>query len=136
MFGEKIRLSVVTPDRKVVDEDVDEVVLPGDLGYFGVLPGHAPYLVRLHAGEADYRSGRSHQYLAIGGGFAEVLPDRVTVLADSAERPGEIRLEEAESEVARAEEGMRTAPPEEQDAARARLAHARIRVEVALRAAE
>src|SRR3989304_3981374 len=70
-------------------EDVDEVVAPGLQGYFGVLPGHVPFLTSLQSGEVSYRIGRTEQYLAVRGGFAEVQGDRVTILAERAERPEE-----------------------------------------------
>lgn len=82
----KLTLEVVTPDRSLVREEVDEVQVPGSEGYFGVLPGHTPLLATLKVGEFWYRVGQEKHYLAIAGGFVEVLPDRVTVLADGAER--------------------------------------------------
>ncbi|MGH9749289.1 MAG: F0F1 ATP synthase subunit epsilon [Candidatus Polarisedimenticolia bacterium] len=82
-----ILFEVVTPEKRVVSEVVDEVVLPGSEGYLGVLPGHAPLLTRLGIGDLTYRLGRARRHLALAGGFAEVLPDRVIVLADVAERP-------------------------------------------------
>jgi F-type H+-transporting ATPase subunit epsilon len=78
----KILLEVVTPDRAVVREDVDEVQLPGSEGYFGVLPGHTPLLAALKTGEMWYRIGQEKRTLPITGGFVEVLPDHVTVLAE------------------------------------------------------
>jgi F-type H+-transporting ATPase subunit epsilon len=78
----KIRLEIVTPDLVLASEDVDEVQLPGSEGYFGVLPGHTPLLATLKQGELWFRIGSQRQTFAVGGGFVEVLPDRVTVLAD------------------------------------------------------
>jgi F-type H+-transporting ATPase subunit epsilon len=130
----RIRLEIVTPEREVLREEVDEVVLPGEYGYFGVLPGHAPYLVRLRAGEARYRDGRVRRYLAVAGGFAEVQDDRVFVLADSAERPDEIDVEAARNDVSEAEEEMRNAAGDDLDVARVRYDRALIRVQVAARA--
>jgi F-type H+-transporting ATPase subunit epsilon len=84
----KIRLEIVTPDRVLASEEVDEIQLPGSEGYFGVLPGHAPFLATLKNGELWFRVGSERHTFAVGGGFAEVLPDRVTVLAEqSAESP-------------------------------------------------
>src|SRR3954464_7002502 len=87
-----ITLEVVTPDRSVVTERVDEVEIPGADGYFGVLPGHTPLLAMLQVGELSYRRGSETVHLSIAFGFAEVLPDRVTILAQLAERADEIDI--------------------------------------------
>ena len=79
-----IRLEVVTPERMLVREEVDEVVVPGEDGYLGVLPGHTPLLATLKVGELWYRKGTEKTQVPISGGFVEVLPDRVTVLAEMA----------------------------------------------------
>src|SRR4029453_8150063 len=76
---------IVTPERKILSETVDEVVLPGRDGYLGVLPGHAPLLTSLKIGEVEYRQGSEKSYLSLAWGFAEILPDKVTILADVAE---------------------------------------------------
>src|ERR1043165_1298019 len=86
----KLLLEIVTPDRSLIREEIDEVVLPGSDGELGVLPGHTPLLTSLKVGELWYRQGQERHYLAIAFGFAEVLPDRVTVLADVGERAQEI----------------------------------------------
>jgi F-type H+-transporting ATPase subunit epsilon len=78
-------LEIVTPDHALVREEVDEVQLPGAEGYFGILPGHAPLLAMLKVGELWYRIGARKQHVPLTGGFVEVLPDRVTVLAEVAE---------------------------------------------------
>src|SRR5918912_1448296 len=83
-------LRIVTPDRLLVHEQVDEVEVPGAEGYFGVLPGHTPLLAALAVGEMWYRKGQEKTYLSIAFGFAEVLPDRVTILARLAEKAEEI----------------------------------------------
>ena len=83
----KLTLDLVTPDRALVSQEVDEVQLPGSEGYLGVLPGHTPLLTMLNVGELWYRIGAEKHYLAVSFGFAEVLPDRVTFLALFAERP-------------------------------------------------
>src|SRR5512145_283379 len=98
-----IELQVVTPDRLIVRERVDEVQIPGSKGYFGVLPGHTPLLAALAVGELWYRKGQEKTYLSIAFGFAEVLPDRVTVLARLAERAEDIDVERAEAARQRAE---------------------------------
>jgi len=103
-MADSIRLEIVTPERQVVDESVDEVVLPSVEGSMGVLPGHAPLLARLEPGEVSYRRGDSRHYLAISGGFAEVLRSSVSILAQTAERAEEIDVERARRSRQRAEE--------------------------------
>jgi F-type H+-transporting ATPase subunit epsilon len=101
--ADRLTLEIATPMRLVVSEVVDEIVLPGALGYFGVLPGHAPFLTTLGIGEVTYRVARDEQHLALAGGFAEVRNDKVIVLADTAERPEEIDRARAERARERAE---------------------------------
>ncbi len=102
-------LEIVTPDRAVVHERVDEVQLPGSEGNLGILPGHTPLLTRLRVGPAWYRKGTEIVNLAIADGVAEVLPDKVRLLALIAERDDEINLERAEEARRRAEERMKAA---------------------------
>src|SRR5919106_6888973 len=102
----KLTLEIVTPDRSLVREEVDEVELPGSEGYFGVLPGHTPLLSTLMVGEMWYRVGQEKRYLAVAGGFVEVLPDRVTVLAQIGERAEDIDVARAEAAKRRAEERL------------------------------
>jgi F-type H+-transporting ATPase subunit epsilon len=130
-----VTLEVVTPDRSVVHEQVDEVEIPGDDGYFGVLPGHTPLLAMLQVGELWYRRGSEKVYLSIAFGFAEVLPDRVTVLAQLAEKADEIDIARAEAARRRAEE-LIAKPVPEMDYERARIALMKslIRLQVATRA--
>src|SRR5687767_8646479 len=106
----KITLEIVTPDRSLVNEQVDEVQLPGSDGYFGVLPGHTPLLATLTVGEMWYRVGQDVRYLAIAFGFVEVQPDRVTVLAQIAERAQDIDVARAEAAKKRAEERVAEQP--------------------------
>ena len=101
-----IDLQIVTPERLLVQEQVDEVEIPGSKGYFGVLPGHTPMLASLAVGELWYRKGQDKIFLSIAYGFAEVLPDRVTILARLAERAEDIDIERAESARRRAEERL------------------------------
>jgi F-type H+-transporting ATPase subunit epsilon len=115
-----IELQIVTPDRAIVREQVDEVEIPGVGGYFGVLPGHTPLLAELSVGELWYRKGQEKTYLAIAYGFAEVLPDRVTILAQLAERAEEIEVERAEA--ARSRAAKRLEEKSDVDYARARIA--------------
>ena len=130
----KLTLEIVTPDRSLGREEVDEVELPGSEGYFGVLPGHTPLLSTLMVGELWYRIGQEKRYLAVSGGFVEVLPDRVTVLADIGERAEDIDVARAEAAKRRAEE--RLAKTMDVDIERARLAllKALMRLQVATRA--
>jgi F-type H+-transporting ATPase subunit epsilon len=131
----KLTLEIVTPERSLASEQVDEVQLPGSEGYFGVLPGHAPLLATLQVGELWYRIGQEKHYLAVAFGFAEVLPERVTVLAQIAERPEDIDVPRAEAAKKRAEERIST-PQVEMDFERARVAMMKslIRLQVAARA--
>jgi len=102
----KLTLEIVTPDRSLVNEQVDEVQLPGADGYFGVLPGHTPLLAALQVGELWYRLGQEKRFLVVAFGFAEVLPERVTVLAQVAEREQDIDIDRAERAMKRAEERL------------------------------
>jgi F-type H+-transporting ATPase subunit epsilon len=131
-----ITLEIVTPDRALVTEQVDEVQLPGAEGYFGVLPGHAPLLASLQVGELWYRKGQEKHYLAIAFGFVEVLPDRVTVLANIAERAEDIDLARAEKAKVRAQERVAGPRTSDIDFDRARIAMMKslIRLQVASRA--
>jgi F-type H+-transporting ATPase subunit epsilon len=129
-------LELATPTRLVVAEAVDEVVVPGIEGYFGVLPGHAAFLTTLGTGEVMYRIGGDEHYLAASGGFAEVRNDKVVILADRAERPGEIDRARAERARERAE--RRLAGRGGDDAidyarATAALARAMVRLQTAAR---
>jgi F-type H+-transporting ATPase subunit epsilon len=102
-----IDLKIITPERMLVHEQVDEVEIPGFEGYFGVLPGHTPLLADLAVGELWYRRGQEKIYFSIAYGFCEVLPDRVTVLARIAEKAEEIDVARAEEAKRRAEERLR-----------------------------
>jgi F-type H+-transporting ATPase subunit epsilon len=130
-----IQLQIVSADRSLVNETVDEVEIPGSDGYFGVLPGHTPLLAVLGAGELWYRQGQEKHYFAIAFGFAEVLPDRVTILAMIAEKADEIDRARAEAAKKRAEERLASAVVD-MDAERARIALLKslIRLQVATRA--
>jgi len=102
----KLTLEIVTPDRALVNEQVDEVELPGSEGYFGVLPGHSPLLASLQVGELWYRIGNEKHYLSVAFGFVEVLHEHVTVLARLAEKAQDIDVARAEAAKKRAEEGL------------------------------
>jgi len=131
----KLQLQIVSADRSLLNETVDEVVIPGFDGYFGVLPGHTPLLAVLQVGELWYRQGQEKHYVSIAFGFAEVLPDRVTILAQIAEKADEIDLVRAEAAKKRAEERL-ARPAVDMDAERARISLLKslIRLQVATRA--
>jgi len=131
----KLTLEIVTPDRALVTEQVDEVELPGSEGYFGVLPGHTELLASLQVGELWYRIGQEKFYLAVAFGFVEVLPDHVTVLARIAEKAQDIDVGRAESAKQRAESRV-ASPSPDMDFERARVALMKslIRLQVASRA--
>ena len=127
-----LTLEIVTPDRKVVAEQVDEVEIPGAEGYFGVLPGHTPLLATLQVGELWYRKGNEKVFLSIAFGFAEVLPDRVTILAQIAEKADEIDIARAEAAKRRAEERVSKLQPDmDYERARIALMKSLIRLQVA-----
>ena len=130
----KIQLQIVSVDRSLVNETVDEVEIPGDDGYFGVLPGHTPLLGTLQVGELWYRQGQEKHYLLIAFGFVEVQPDRVTVLAETAESAVEIDVTRAEAAKKRAEDRL-ARPTADMDFERARVAMMKslIRLQVASR---
>lgn len=102
-----IRLELVTPERLLVSEEVDEVIAPGYEGEFGVLPDHTPYLAILEIGILRYRKGTGTRKIAVGGGFAEVGPDRMVVMADVAEKAEEIDIERARKAHDRAEASLK-----------------------------
>ena len=126
-----IQLQVVSADRSLVNERVDEIEIPGADGYFGVLPGHTPLLASLGTGEMWYRKGQEKVFVALASGFAEVLPDKVTILARIAERAEDIDVPRAEAARKRAEE--RLAQPKSEidyDRAQAALMRAVARLQV------
>jgi F-type H+-transporting ATPase subunit epsilon len=129
----EIHLDIVTPDRLVAHGAVTEVTLPGKNGYLGILPGHAPLLTELAAGELEYQSGSVKHTVLIDRGFAEVLGDRVIVLTEAAEHPGEIDIAGAEQAKAHAEEHLTRfdAPQADLEQARKTLAWAMVRLEKA-----
>ncbi len=128
-----IELVVVTPDRLVVEAAVSAVTIPGASGYLGVLPGHAPLLTELDIGRVTYTRANGEHAIAVARGFAEVLPGRVVILADTAERAEEIDAERAERARQRAEEELRkmTQAGESMDQAREALRRAISRLETA-----
>lgn len=131
----QFNLQIVSADRSIVNETVDEVQVPGSEGYFGVLAGHTPLLALLGTGELWFKQGADTHYVSLSGGFAEVQPDRVTILAQIAERADEIDVARAEAAKRRAEERL-SRPTMDIDSERARVALMKslIRLQVATRA--
>ena len=106
-MAENIRLEVVTPEHAVLDEEAQIVVAPGSLGEFGVLIGHTPFLTSLKVGTIHYKDANGNErYIFVSGGFAEALPDKVTVLVESAERRRDIDAERAKTAMERATERL------------------------------
>lgn len=127
----KLQFEIVTPERRVLQLEADEVVLPSNDGSMGVLPGHAPLLARLDAGEASYRVGSTRHYLAVSGGFAEVEHHRVSVLARTAEKAEEIDLERATAARSSAEKALQAHPTgDDLQRAEVRLKRAISRIQV------
>jgi F-type H+-transporting ATPase subunit epsilon len=133
MLPDAIELVIVTPERQLLREKAVEVQMPGENGYLGVLPGHAPLITELGIGELSYHdpSGKESAHLAIFRGFAEVLSDRVTVLAETAERAEEIDVQRAKDALARAEKRLASNDPNiDWDRANIALQRALIRIQV------
>ncbi|MBI1987114.1 MAG: F0F1 ATP synthase subunit epsilon [Nitrospinae bacterium] len=129
---EKISLEIVTPDRQLVKEMVDEITAPGSEGYFGVLPGHIPFLTTLKIGEVAYRRERETRYLAVSWGYAQVEPAKMVILAEIAEPAEEIDIERAQRARMRAEKRLEEKTEElDFERARAALEKALIRLQVA-----
>jgi F-type H+-transporting ATPase subunit epsilon len=131
-MADTFELEVVTPDRLVVKDHAEEMQIPGKNGYLGILAGHAPLITELAIGEISYRSGSGAERLAVAWGFAEVLPDKVTILAETAERADQIDVARSEQAKQRAEERLKGGAGEV-DVARAlrALKRAEVRLQVA-----
>ncbi len=132
-MADKIRLRIVTPSRLVLDEEVDEVTAPGELGEFGVLPNHIAFLSTLVPGELSFKQGATKVTLAISGGYAEVLDNVMTVLASSAEFPDEIDIVRSQRAKAQAEEVLAGANfgDDDRQTAEEALRRAAVRLQVA-----
>lgn len=132
-MADKLKLELVTPYKKVLTEEVDEITATGALGEFGILPGHAPFLTSLKIGEFSYKTGGVVQHLAVNWGYFEVEDDKVTVLVETAEKADEIDLQRAKAALGRAEEALKKLTPEDKDFRiyEAALARAIIRMQVA-----
>lgn len=125
---------IVTPDRLVAHDQAEEMQIPGKNGYIGILPGHAPLITELAVGEITYRLNGVTEYLACAWGFAEVLPRKVTILAETAERAEEIDIERARKALQRAEERLRSGDPNlDYERALNALRRAQVRLQVAER---
>ncbi len=127
----KLLLEIVTPYGLVVSEEVDEVVCAGSEGEFGVLPGHVPFFTTLKIGMLTYKKGNSTKYVFVNWGYAEVRPDKVMILADSAEKSEDIDVERARAAMKRAEERLKKAEEIDFKRAESALERAVTRIQVA-----
>ena len=132
-MAEKLKVELVTPYKKVLSEEVDEITATGALGEFGVLPGHAPFLTSLKIGELSYKKDGAFHHMALNWGYFEVENDKVTVLVETAERADEIDLERAKAALSRAESELKSVTSEDKNFRiyEAALERALIRVQVA-----
>jgi len=131
-MADAIELEIVTPERLLVHEQVEGVEIPGKAGDIGVLPGHAPLITELSIGEISYKHGGVAEHLSVAWGFAEVLPEKVTILAQTAERPQEIDVKRAQEAKARAEAELQKAAPDlDFEATLNALKRAEVRLKVA-----
>ncbi len=134
-MADTFEFEIVTPEKMVLKDVAEQMQIPGKNGYIGVLPGHAPLITELAIGEISYTAHGETNYLAVAWGFAEVLPEKVTIIAERAEKPAEIDTARAEQAKARAEEQLRANGPElDYQAVLADLKRAEIRLQVASRA--
>jgi F-type H+-transporting ATPase subunit epsilon len=131
-MADTFQLEIVTPEKLVVKEAVDEAQIPGLDGYLGILPGHAPLITELGVGVITYRAGGTTKTLSVAWGFAEVLQDKVTILAETVERPDEIDVARAQQAKERAEQLLKSNDPElDYDRAQDDLRRAETRLKVA-----
>jgi F-type H+-transporting ATPase subunit epsilon len=131
-MADAIELEIVTPDKQVVRESVEAIEIPGKAGYIGVLPGHAPLITELTIGEISYKRNGNTEHLSVAWGFAEVLPDKVTILAQTAERAQDIDVKRAAEAKARAEAALQKADPDlDFEATLNALKRAEVRLKVA-----
>ena len=133
-MADSFQLEIVTPEKLVVRDNAEEAQIPGRNGYIGVLPGHAPLITELGAGQISYRSKGQLYRFSMAWGFAEILPDKVTVLAETVERADEIEVSRAEQSLHKAEDLMKSAQTEEDfSVAMSKIRRAEARIEVAQR---
>lgn len=132
-MADALQLEIVTPEKLLVRDSADEVQIPGKAGDIGVLPGHAPLITELTIGEIAYKHGGSTEHFSVAWGFAEVLPDKVTILAQTAERASEIDVKRAQEAKTRAEAALKEAAPDlDYDATLNAIKRAEVRLKVAL----
>lgn len=127
----KLKLEVVTPHGSILSDEVEEVSAQGSEGDFGVFPGHVPFITTLKVGMLSYRNGSDTKYIFVNSGYAEVAPDKVIILADSAEKSEDIDVERAKAAMQRAEERMKQAEKIDFDRANAALERAAVRINMA-----
>jgi F-type H+-transporting ATPase subunit epsilon len=113
-MADTFQLEIVTPEKMVVRDVAEEMQIPGKNGYLGVLPGHAPLITELSVGEITYRNANITHHLSVAWGFAEVLPDKVTILAETAERAEEVDVNRAQAAKKRAESNIPKCTSEEE----------------------
>jgi F-type H+-transporting ATPase subunit epsilon len=132
-MADKLTLEMVTPYKKVLSEEVDEITAPGFVGELGLLPGHTPLLTTLRVGELSYKRGSEQFHVAVNWGYLEVADDKVTVLVDTAEKADEIDLARAKAALGRAEDALKTLSEEDKQfkVMEAALERALIRIQVA-----
>jgi F-type H+-transporting ATPase subunit epsilon len=131
IMATKLKLEVVTPHGSVLSDEVEEVSAQGSEGDFGVFPGHVPFITTLKVGMLSYRNGNDTKYIFVNSGYAEVSPDKVIVLADSAEKSEDIDVERAKAAMQRAEERLKQAEKIDFARATAALERATIRIQLA-----
>lgn len=129
-MADKLTLNIVTPYGNIFSDEVDEIVAPGSEGEFGVLPDHIPFLTTLKAGMLTYKKGAETGHIFVNWGYAEVGPDKVTVLADSAEKSDEIDVERAKEAMKRAEERLKKAGEIDEARATASIERAAARIHI------
>jgi len=131
-MADTFELEIVTPEKLVVKDVAEEAQIPGKDGYLGILPGHAPLITELAVGEITYRLGSQTKHVSVAWGFAEVLPNKTTILAETAERPDEIDVSRAEKAKARAEDELKSGKADlDYDGLQAAIERADTRIDVA-----
>jgi F-type H+-transporting ATPase subunit epsilon len=131
-MADTFELEIVTPEKLVVKDVAEEAQIPGKTGYLGILPGHAPLITELAVGEITYKSAGTVKHISVAWGFAEVLPTKVTILAETAERPEEIDVARAQRAKAEAQRELSSGAPDlNYDEVQAAIARADTRIEVA-----
>ena len=131
-MADTFEIEIVTPEKLVVKDVADEAQIPGKTGYLGILPGHAPLISELAVGEITYKTSGVTKHISVAWGFAEVLPNKVTILAETAERPDEIDVARAQKAKERCERELNSGATDiDYDAVQAALERAETRIDVA-----